>query len=54
MSTPVFWLSVITLVVLLYFVVALADNILQHGNDKVKSWWRKHIIEEYPYDDDKS
>ena len=49
MTTPIFWLAVSIVVVLLYFVLLLADNILQHGMGAGRKLWRRHIVAEFPY-----
>ena len=52
MPTPIFWLLVAFVVALLYFCVLLMDNIIEHGKGRAKRFWKAHIQDVYPYDDD--
>ena len=52
MSPWIFWLEICAVVVLLYFVLVLVDRIYQVGTGKTKLWWKRHIIDDFPYPDE--
>ncbi len=52
MTTPTDWLLAAGLMVLLYFTVLLADNILQKGMGAGRKFWRKHIVADFPHPDE--
>ena len=48
-SNPwIFWLEAAAVVVLLYFVVLMVDSIYAAGAEKGKTWFRHHIVDDYP------
>ena len=49
MNPWIFWLEICAIVVLLYFVLLLADHIYQIGTGKTKLWWKRHIIDDCPW-----
>ena len=49
-SNPwIFWLEAAAIVVLLYFVVLMVDSIYAAGAEKGKTWFRHHIVGDFPY-----
>ena len=52
MTTPTDWLLASIIMVLLYFVILLADNILLKGMGVGRKLWRQHIVDEFPYPDE--
>ena len=51
MSIPVFWLVCAAVTVLLYFIVILVDNIVKGGNGVGQRFWKRHIVDDFPYPD---
>ena len=49
MNPWIFWLEAATIVVLLYFVVLMVDSIFAAGAEKGKTWFRHHIVDDFPY-----
>lgn len=52
MTTPIDWLLAAGIMVLLYFSVLLADNILQKGMGAGRKLWRQNIVADFPYPDE--
>jgi len=51
MNTPTDWLLAAVIVVITYFIIVLADNILQRGAGIGQKFWRRHIVDDFPYPD---
>ena len=48
MKTPWIWVDLAAIVALLFFVVLLIDNIVQHGKGWAKRFWKSHIVDDFP------
>ena len=49
MNPWIFWLEAAAVVVLLYFIVLMVDSIYAARAEKGKTWFRHHIVDDFPY-----
>jgi len=52
MNPFVFSLEIAIVIALLYFILLLIDSILQEGASKGKSWFQRHVADDFPYPDE--